>query len=218
MGRIILISTSHVAQDSAKAVKLMVEREQPQCIAVELDPLRYQAMEAGIEAPKREVLRSFGPAVGSLLLILRYAQKKIGRKLGVLAGIDMRAGVDAAREAKIPVAFIDQDIRLTALRLRTLPRREFLRIFGYLLFGLPAALIMKENIIEQVPDQPTVAEAMAFMKLKLPNLHRVLVEERNRTMAQRLAKLSLRYDPLVAVVGAGHTEGIKKLLAQPIVA
>ncbi len=214
MGRIILVSTSHVAEQSAQAVRKVIEREKPDCVAVELDRLRYHALTEHQEASKRELIRALGPATGGLFVLIRLGQKVIGNRLGVIPGIDMLSGVEAARAAKIPIAFIDQDIRLTALRLRKLPKRELLRLFGYMLFGAPAALLPRQAGLAEIPSPETVGEAMDFMKLRLPTLYRTLVTERDYVMVRRLAKLSADYDTIVVVVGAGHASGIKKLLAE----
>lgn len=40
----ILIGTAHVSQESADLVRQVIDREQPDCVCVELDAQRYKAL------------------------------------------------------------------------------------------------------------------------------------------------------------------------------
>jgi pheromone shutdown protein TraB len=50
---------------------------------------------------------------------------------------------------------------------------------------------------------------------EFPTAKTVLIDDRNAYMAQSIMNLSEKYENIVAVVGDGHVEGIKRLLQTP---
>ncbi len=66
--------------------------------------------------------------------------------------------------------------------------------------------------LSKLPPREIIKEAMRMMKKEFPQLYKVLVVERDHYMAAKLKLLSQNYEKIVAVTGAGHTDGMKKLL------
>ncbi|GAB2233845.1 hypothetical protein Droror1_Dr00003075 [Drosera rotundifolia] len=54
------------------------------------------------------------------------------------------------------------------------------------------------------------------MRKKFPTLFETLVDERDRYMSSTLLKVAIQNRSVVAVVGKGHLQGIKKYWKQPI--
>jgi pheromone shutdown protein TraB len=52
---------------------------------------------------------------------------------------------------------------------------------------------------------------MDVLSKEFPGLYRALVSDRDAFMAFRLRTLATRFERIVAVVGAGHETGIKRL-------
>ncbi|NJL44335.1 MAG: hypothetical protein HC945_03415, partial [Nitrosarchaeum sp.] len=118
-----------------------------------------------------------------------------------------------AREKGVRLALIDRDVRLTLRRLgEGFSVRERLRLLGDMFKGL---LGIGEKValdVRGVPSQKLIADLLGRLKVRYPGLYRVLVEERNVIMAQRVAALALRGEGTVlVVVGAGHAREVARL-------
>jgi pheromone shutdown-related protein TraB len=217
MREIILVPTSHVARQSLEKVKEVISKEKPDCVAVELDINRYYAMKEG-ESSGTEAFRTLGPPTFLFYWILRQLQSWFGRRMGILPGSEMMRAVDIARTGNVKVAFIDRDIRVTLMRVRKIPSKEKVKLLLYILKGLTIdylLLRMKKGEavdLSRVPPKEIINQAMEMMRKEFPQLYTVLVKERDHYMAVRLKQLSKQFGKIVAVTGAGHTDGLRKLL------
>ncbi len=218
MKKIILVPTSHVAKQSLKKVKEVIEKEKPDCVAVELDINRYYAIREG-ESSSIEALKKLGFLTFLFYWILKRLQSWLGKKLGILPGSEMIQAVEVARMERVKVAFIDRNIAVTLERVKSISWREKTKLILYLFKGLTIDYFMlkikrdeKTIDLSKVPPKELIEQAMELMRKEFPQLYRVLVEERDQYMAARLRQLSEEFEKIVAVTGAGHTEGLKKLL------
>ncbi|MFC2144051.1 TraB/GumN family protein [Candidatus Aenigmatarchaeota archaeon] len=223
MSRIILVPTSHVSAHSLKKVKEVIEREKPDCVAVELDMNRYASMKQHEEASTLEALRALGVTTFALYWILKRLQSWLGKKLGILPGSEMLKAVEISRKMGIKVALIDRDIGVTLFRLKSIPAREKLKLILYLFKGLTIdylLLKMRKDKgtmaidLTKVPPKDLIKQAMQIMKKEFPNLYNALVTERDRYMTDLLKNMSKKFDKIVVVIGAGHADGMKRLLGK----
>lgn len=134
-------------------------------------------------------------------------QKKLGENLGVSPGAELLAAAQTARQFDIPVSLCDRDIRVT-LR-RAWKSTSFFKK-GYLLTSLIAGLFDSEEIdekkLEELKQQDVLTELMAEMGESLPDMKKVLIDERDIYLSEKIK--STPGNNLVAVVGAGHVNGI----------
>ena len=68
--------------------------------------------------------------------------------------------------------------------------------------------------LSKVPKKELIIKMMGQLKKKYPSLYKTLVSDRNKYMVKNLIKL-MRQHPdkkILAIVGAGHKEGMEKLL------
>lgn len=217
MPRIILVPTSHVAGESLERVIKAVEKESPDCLAVELDVNRYRAMLSEQTLSSVEVIRQTGVFTFLIYWVMKRLQGYFGKKTGILPGTEMMKAVDIGRERKIPVAFIDQDINVTFLGISNLSFGEKFSLFTLLIkavIGLKVPLPGKKVKfdLDRVPEKRLVSHALSLLKEEIPGLYRVLVENRDRHMGRALLTLSKKYERIVCVVGAGHEEGLKRMV------
>ncbi len=214
MGKIIILPTSHIAGQSLREVRELLEREKPDCVALELDLNRFYAMQAEKKQGSLQTLKLLGPVTFLFYWVLKKLQKWLGGKTGILPGSEMLQGVRVAGELGLKVAFIDQDIRTTMMNLKDhVGWREKTKLLWFVLKGLTLGFIKKEKIdLQKVPEKRIIREAMLLLEREFPQLYRVLVSERNMLMAKRLEALSRRFKKTVAIVGAGHEEGLKRLI------
>jgi pheromone shutdown-related protein TraB len=219
MKEVILVPTSHVASQSLKAVRKTIEEKKPDCVAVELDINRYYAMKNEKTASGREVIRAFGLMNFLVYWLMKNLQKSLGEKTGIIPGSEMVGAVDIASENHIKVAFIDRDIGLTFARMSRIPWSERLKLAWFLVKGFLAIIFSKiykgKHVFDlsKVPPKQVIDEAMALLRREFPNIHRVLVSERDEIMASKIINLTKEFDCIVVVAGAGHYDGLRKRLA-----
>jgi len=224
MKKIIIIPTSHIAEQSIRKIKEVVEKEKPDCIAVELDALRYKALKEEQKGSSIAAIKDMGFATYLIFFLLKYIQKKLGGMVGIIPGADMLAAVDSAKENKINVAFIDLDIRVTAYKFKTeLPLKEKLRMIKYVLattFMITVGKHIsfrktdKSMDLTKVPEEDFIKEAMKIFREQFPHLYKTLLDDRNDFMAKNIISLIAKFDTLIVVIGAGHEEGIRKILTE----
>ena len=68
--------------------------------------------------------------------------------------------------------------------------------------------------LTKVPDNKTIKKITKEFKKRYPTIYHVLVLERNKVMTKNLNNLMNNHpqDKILAIVGAGHEEGMTKLL------
>ncbi len=218
MSRITIVPTSHVAGESIERIKRAIREEKPDCVAVEMDVNRYRALKKEHQAPWQETMASLGIFTFLLYWIMKRLQLFFGKKTGIIPGTEMLAAVEAARREGTTVAFIDQDIQLTFLGIRNMETREkvkLLRLLVMAVLGLAFPFLpgKKEKIdLNRVPGDRMVREAMKVFRKEMPGLYRVLVENRDRFMGRNLIALTDKFERIVCVAGAGHREGLERIV------
>jgi pheromone shutdown protein TraB len=218
-GRIIMVGTSHIAGESVKTVREVIERENPDCVAVELDLRRLHGMRAG-KGSMRDAFAILGLTNFIFFVIMRWVQGTLSRRTGILPGEEMLRAVDAAEERRIQVALVDRDMTITFERLRKVDFAEkfnlILFLMGGLVFGPILALFGKGRRIDlnRVPERELVREATEEIRNRFPGIYRVLIAERDRYIASRLIVISKSYKKTVAFVGAGHSEAVERIIRE----
>jgi len=226
MSEIRIIGTSHIARQSVEEVKKAIFDFKPEIVAVELDFPRYQALMSG---QKRRIsladIRYIGFKGFLFALIGEYAEKKLGKIVNTKPGADMISAIRTAKQLNIPVALIDQEISVTLRRFsKALSWREkwnfVVDIVKGLVFGKKEMKKMgfEEIDLSKVPEKELIKKVMKVAGKRYPNLFRVLVTERNIYMAKMLVQIA-KANPekkILAVVGAGHEEDIKRLVEKGI--
>ena len=214
-----IIGTAHVSEKSVEEVRNTIIESQPDVVAVELDANRYQNLlneKKGIQQDKeikiREILK--GNNISMLLVsgFLSYFQKKIGEEVGVKPGSEMLAAAEAAEEVGARVALIDRDIQITLKR--ALNSMSFWEKAKFVYSLIASFFTNDETIedIESIKEGDTLAEVMNYFQEMSPRAYEVLVKERDAYMARMLLDID---GGVVAVVGAGHKEGIYENLKHP---
>ncbi len=215
--RIVLVGTAHVSDKSVAEVNEVIDRERPDIVAVELCSGRYKALKGEDEVKEVNIkeLLSGGKFYYFLLhWLLAYVQKKIGADTGVKPGAEMLSAIEKAEKTGARVALIDRDIQVTLGRFwNKMSFFEKLKLFGSL-FGATLGFGTKDIDIDTVTNEDVVTQLISELRKMAPSAASVLLDERNAIMAKNLVDVS-REGTVVAVVGAGHREGIQKYLDNP---
>jgi pheromone shutdown-related protein TraB len=210
---IILVGTAHISQDSVLLVKKVIEQEDPDCVCLELDDKRFQALTQKKQWESLDLKTIIKDKQLSTLLVsvlMASYQKRLGGKLGVIPGAELLMAAQTAKELQIPLSLCDRDVRIT-LR-RAWKSTSFFKK-GYLLASLLASLFDKNEITEdklkELKQKDVLTEMMEEMGETLPDLKRVLINERDLYLVEKIK--SSPGKKIVAVVGAGHVAGMLTL-------
>ena len=213
---ILLVGTAHISQQSTDLVAQVIEQEQPDAVCIELDEKRYATLAKRSNWENldlKQVVRNKQLATLMVNLILATYQKKLGGQLGIVPGAELLAAARTAERLRIPVILCDRDVRVT-LR-RAWHATSFLKK-GYLVATLLASLFDKTELNEEklaeMRRQDVLSELINELGVALPHTKEVLIDERDIFMAEKIKKV--QGQRLVAVVGAGHLEGIKRVINQ----
>ncbi len=212
---IYLLGTSHIAQESIDQVKEFIEAKKPEIIAVELDQKRVYALFHKKKLSIKDI-KQLGVKGFLINLVGAYIEKKLGKLVGVHPGSEMKTAIKLAKKHKLTMALIDQDISITLKRLsKSITWREKLRFIKEIIKGI---ITRKQQIepfdLKKTPPKETIEKMIQMVKQSYPNVYKVLVEERNQVMAKNLYSLMTNNPDkkIFAIVGAGHEEGIIKIL------
>ena len=111
---LVFLGTSHIAKQSMNEVKKYIEEQKPDIVALELDKRRLNALMS--KAPRKIELRSIrhiGLKGFLFSLFGAWAEKKLGKIVGVAPGSEMKQAIKLAKKNGIKIALIDQDIEVT---------------------------------------------------------------------------------------------------------
>lgn len=210
----VLVGTAHVSRESRDLVRRVIERERPDCVCVELDERRHEALsqeQRFDELDLRQVIRERQLVTLLLNLVLSAYQKQLGLSLGVMPGAELLEAANTARECGIPVHLADRDVRITLRRAWRLTRwwRRFI-LFSFLLAAVFERPDLKEEDLRELRRQDVLSQLLGELGSAFPGLKSVLIDERDAYLAQRLREAPGQR--VVAVVGAGHIEGIRRAL------
>jgi pheromone shutdown-related protein TraB len=211
---IVLAGTVHISLESTEEVRSLIEAEKPGRVCVEIDESRYRSMSQGNSWERLDIGKVLKEGRGFLLLAnlaLAGFQRKMGSGVGGKPGEEMLAAVKAAESAGIPYSFCDREIQVTLKR--AWGKSNFWnksKLLASLVDSAFSSEKLTEEEIEKLKEKNELDSMMAELAGFLPSVKEVLIDERDRFLASRIfdAKESL----VVAVVGAGHLDGIETWL------
>ena len=208
-----LIGTAHVSADSVNAVRHHIETYQPEIVAVELCASRYDALVEDRRLDKEGLLKVIKEGKAPLVLLqtmLAAEQKKMGLDTGEQPGAELLAAVKLAEEKGIPVELVDRDIQTTLRRAwRKMRFREKFRLFSSLFSDDDEEDLPELN--ELLEDKDLLSQLMEELREIAPGAGEVLVDERDLFLSGKIDALRGK-GRILAVVGAGHLDGIEKRL------
>ena len=209
----VLVGTAHISPDSLRLVRETILAEEPAGVCIELDEARYQALmdPAAIERlDLKQVVRErkLLPLLASVAL--GAWQARMGLRLGVEPGAELREAARVAGKRGIPVHLVDREVRTTMLRVWR--RATFLQKVKLLAGGLEsgAAEAPTEEDIRELLSTDVVSRVVEELGEALPTLKEVVIDERDAWIGE--AVQALPGGKLVVVVGAGHLDGVERNL------
>ncbi len=208
--RIVLIGTAHVSRESVDEAVAAIDSEKPDMVCVELDANRWRSMTSPDAWEKTDIIRIIKDGKAFLLLAtlaLSAFQKRMGADSGVKPGEEMVAAVHAAEAAGIPYTFCDRDVQ-TTLR-RAWGRSNFwnkAKLMAQLIASAFGTEKPDAAEIEKLKNKSELDQMMNELADYLPSVKETLIDERDRYLAARI--WSSAGQRIVAVIGAGHADGV----------
>ena len=230
----ILIGTAHVSRESINEVSGIIREEKPDLICVELDEARYTSITQKENWENLNMTKVFKEGKGFLLmanLVLSGFQRRMGAELGVKPGEEMKTALDTAKELGIPHALCDREIQVT---LRRAWNGCGLWSKSKLLAALLSSAFTTEKLsaqeIEDLKNRSELDGMMNELAAYLPEVKETLIDERDQYLAAKIWTSARERVPgeqapkeqvpseqippapvprIIAVVGAGHMQGIK---------
>ncbi|WP_089728163.1 TraB/GumN family protein [Candidatus Thiosymbion oneisti] len=209
-----LLGTAHVSRASADKVRGLLQGGDYDAVAVELCPSRHQALmdpDALARMDLFSVIRQGRVYMVVASLALAAYQQRLADQFGIEPGAEQRAAILVARERRLPVLLVDREIGVTLKR--TAGNLSWWKRFG-LFSGLLATLLSREEVteeeIERLKEGDVLETTFAEFAEDRRDLYVPLIDERDRYMAARLREeiASKRHEKVLAVLGAGHIEGV----------
>ncbi|MFT5698345.1 MAG: pheromone shutdown-related protein TraB [Desulforhopalus sp.] len=207
----ILIGTAHISQESVSLVQQVIDQEKPDCVCIELDDKRYQALtqkKKWEELDLKTIIKNKQLSTLLVQLLMGSYQKRLGGNLGVTPGAELLMAATTAKKLQIPISLCDRDVRIT---LRRAWKSTSFWKKGYLLTSLLASVFDKTEVseekLQELKQKDVLTELMDELGSSLPDLKRVLIDERDIYLNEKIK--SSPGKRIVAVVGAGHVAGMK---------
>lgn len=210
----VLVGTAHVSRESIDEAAAIIESAKPGRVCVELDEGRYRSMTTSSAWESMDIGKVLREGKGFLLLAnlaLASFQRRLGGDIGVKPGQEMLAAVEAAERMGIPWSLCDREVQ-TTLR-RAWGRSGFWgksKLLASLLSGVFTNEKLSAEEVEKLKERDELDGMMRELADYLPSVKEVLIDERDRYLAARI--FSQPESSMVAVVGAGHLDGLEAWL------
>ena len=209
---IILVGTAHVSKESAQQVEDIISRERPDTVCVELCRSRYQSIRQKERWQQTDIVKVIKEKKSFLLLsnlMLASFQKRIAQKFDINPGAEMIKAIESAEKEGAEIYLADRDIRTTLSRTwRAMGLWSKIKLMFQLVLSLGQVDDIKEEDIERMKQEDVLESLLAEVGRSLPELKNILIDERDRYLADKIRNAPGQR--IVAVVGAGHVKGIEK--------
>lgn len=212
-----LLGTAHVATASVEAVRENIANWGPDIVAVELCKSRHSALTQDRRLDKEGLLKVIKEGKAPMVLLqslLAAEQRKLGIDEGQQPGAELLAAVIAAEEAGLEVSLVDRDIQTTL-------RRAWNKMGFREKFGLMWALLAEDEDEEELElekvlaDKDLLTSLMEELREVSPGAGEVLIDERDEFIARKISEVRGE-GKVLAVLGAGHLDGVSKYLSDGI--
>lgn len=215
---IILLGTAHVSRESADLVKSVIEEQKPDTVCIELCASRYQSIRQKDRWQEMDIIKVIKEKKAFLLLsnlLLASFQKRIAKKLNVKPGQEMIQAIETAEALGAEVYLADRDIRITLSRAwRKMGLWSKLKLLFSVVLSVGEIDDITEDDIEKMKETDVLEALLSDVGKSMPVLRRILIDERDQYLAHKIQ--SAPGNRIVAVVGAGHVPGIKKVWSSEV--
>jgi pheromone shutdown-related protein TraB len=215
---LLIVGTAHISQRSIEDVRRVIGEARPDTVCVELDPTRYEALVDDSRWTKLnifDVIRQKKVLYLLTTIALSAYQRKMGERLGVQPGAELKAAVEMAEQVGARLVLADRDIQATLKRSWAgLSFVEKAKLLELLVVAPFASAEISTEQVEQLKDRDTFNEMLAELAKHMPGLRGPLIDERDQYLMSSIEQAP--GSRIVAVVGAGHVAGMLENVGKPV--
>ncbi|ESQ51820.1 hypothetical protein EUTSA_v10017846mg, partial [Eutrema salsugineum] len=207
--------------ESCREVEAIVSFMKPQVVFVELCPSRLSVLTPqALKVPTMsEMIDMWKKNHNTFGIVYGWFLAKIASKLDVLPGAEFRVAYEEANKYGGKVILGDRPVQVTLTR--TWAKMPLWHKVKFLYSLVSQAVFLPspeklEKMLKDMNDVDMLTLVIQEMSKEFPSLMETLVHERDKYMACMLLRVASEHSSVVAVVGRGHLQGIKKNWNQPI--
>ena len=213
--RLRIIGTAHISSASVALVREQIEEWKPDLGAVELCKSRLRSLQQPDDLDNDDLLKIISDGRSSMILLqsaLAAQQRRMGVETGEKPGAELLAAIEVADEKGVEHALIDRDVVITLRRAwRKMGLREKWRVLNALLWEDDDEEFELDDLLE---DSDMLTTLLEEARDAAPRAGEVLIDERDVFLAGRIQQVRGK-GKVLAVVGAGHINGVIEHLKQP---
>ena len=213
--RLRIIGTAHISSASVALVREQIEEWRPDLVAVELCKSRLRSLQQPDDLDNDDLLKIISDGRSSMILLqsaLAAQQRRMGVETGEKPGAELLAAIGVADEKGVEHALIDRDVVITLRRAwRKMGLREKWRVLNALLWEDDDEEFELDDLLE---DSDMLTTLLEEARDAAPRAGEVLIDERDVFLAGRIQQVRGK-GKVLAVVGAGHINGVIEHLKQP---
>ncbi|XVF28236.1 hypothetical protein REPUB_Repub15cG0012100 [Reevesia pubescens] len=195
-----VVGTAHVSQESCREVEAVISYLKPQVVFLELCSSRVAVL-----TPQNLKV----PTIGEM----------VATRLEVFPGSEFRVAFEEAMKYGGKVILGDRPVQITLRRTwGKMPLWHKTKLLYSLLFQavfLPSPEDLNK-MLKEMDDVDMLTLVIQEMSKEFPTLMETLVHERDQFMSSTLLRIASEHSSVVAVVGKGHLQGIRKYWKQPL--
>ncbi|KAK2433493.1 TraB family protein [Trifolium repens] len=203
-----VVGTNHSSKESSKQVEDIIKFLKPETVFLELCSSRQHILyREKLKVPTEEDMIAMWKKKRNIFAILHswYIAER-ANELEVYPGAEFRSGYREAKKYGGKVVLGDRQQHITLKRTwRKLPLKHIIRLFN-----------SPEINFSDFSSISDYAKRRQILSELLPTVMETIVHERDKYMSHTLLRVASQNRSVVAVVGRGHLQGIKKNWKQPI--
>ncbi|XP_031254536.1 traB domain-containing protein [Pistacia vera] len=216
-----VVGTAHISQDSCREVEAIIDYLKPQAVFLELCSSRVAILTPqNLKVPTMgEMIEMYKKKHNMFGILYSWFLAKVASKLEVFPGSEFRVAFEEAMKYGGKVILGDRPVQITLRRTwAKMPlwhKAKLLYSLIFQAFFLPSPEDLNK-MLKDMDDIDMLTLVIQEMSKEFPTLMETLVHERDKYMSSSLLRVASEHNSVVAVVGRGHLQGIKKHWKQPV--
>ncbi|MBA0782801.1 hypothetical protein Gotri_000625 [Gossypium trilobum] len=208
-------------QESCREVEAVISYLKPQVVFLELCSSRVAVLTPqNLKVPTvAEMVDMWKKKHNMFGILYSWFLAKVASRLEVFPGSEFRVAFEEAMKYGGKVILGDRPVQVTLRRTwGKMPLWHKIKLLYSLLFQavfLPSPEELNK-MLKDMDDVDMLTLVIQEMSKEFPTLMETLVHERDQFMSSTLLRTASEHSSVVAVVGKGHLQGIKKYWKQPV--
>ena len=216
LDRVVFVAVIHTDLESVEEVRRVIQEVKPAVVAVELDHDRYEHLTNPSSQDEMPTMPLTGDTAQDLMQQLAAMEQALGGITGSNVGDEMMAAIEEGRAINAKIALVDRPMKATVQAMMRVPLDE---LYGLTNMLPDATKDIEEggafDLLDMLKQDGAVDDILEQFRSEFPGLTKVLIEERDQFVANALHFiLSDVQGKIVAVLGAGHIQGVKSVLQE----